>query len=363
MASTTQTEATDPLQTEFPILPTAPTKPPVDSARDPLPSEQWERRDLLDVDVLTPPEIAAVMETADAMREVLSRRVPKANTLQGRTVATVFHEASTRTRASFELAAKALSGDVVNLAASASSVAKGESLVDTVRTLEAMGVGAIVLRHPQSGAAVVAAAHSGVPVVNAGDGCHAHPTQALLDVYTMRARWRTDGGDPCGIAGKRIAIVGDVLHSRVARSDAWAFTALGARVVFCGPPTLAPNGLAEPYRRAGRDVSVVGDVNEALDGAHAVMALRLQRERHLQGLLPSVRSYVRGYRIDAERLRRAAPDALLMHPGPVNEGVEVTPDVAAGPRSVVQVQVRHGVAVRMAVLVLTMTGPVRETAA
>ena len=358
MASTTRA-TTRPREAERVPPAAVPNAPAAD--RD-LPADgPWRHRDLLDVDILTAGEIGTVMETADAMQEVLSRQIPKAPTLRGRTVATVFYEASTRTRASFEWAAKALSGDVVNLSASASSVAKGESLVDTVRTLEAMGAGAIVLRHPESGAAAMAAAYSGVPVVNAGDGRHAHPTQALLDVYTMRARWRTDGG--AGIAGKRIAIVGDVLHSRVARSNAWALTALGAQVVFCGPPTLAPAEFAEAYQRAGRAVAAVKDLEEALDGADAVMALRLQRERHLQGLLPSVRSYVRSYRIDAERFSRAAPDALLMHPGPINEGVEVTPEAAAGPQSVVQGQVQHGVAVRMAVLFLTMAGRAQEAGA
>ena len=314
----------------------------------------WRRRDLLDVDVLSADEIEIVMETADAMQEILSRQIPKAPTLRGRTVATIFYEASTRTRASFEWAVKALSGDVVNLAASTSSVTKGESLIDTVRTLQSMGAGAIVLRHPESGAAAVAARHANVPVINAGDGRHAHPTQALLDLYTMRAHWRGDERDP--IHGRKVAVVGDVLHSRVARSNAWALTAMGADVVFCGPPTLAPDEITEGFRHAGRTVTVVNDVDIALDGADAVIALRLQSERQIQGLLPSVRSYVRGYQIDAERLGRAKSDALLMHPGPINEGVEVTPEVAAGPRSVVQEQVQHGIAVRMAVLYLTMTG-------
>ncbi len=332
--------------------------PPAVSRDDVARDGAWTHRDLLDVDVLTAGEIGIVMETADAMQEVLSRQIPKAPTLRGRTVATVFYEASTRTRASFEWAAKALSGDVVNLAASSSSVAKGESLVDTVRTLEAMGAGAIVLRHPESGAAAVAASHSGVPVINAGDGRHAHPTQALLDVYTLRARWRT--AENAGIGGKRVAIVGDVVHSRVARSNAWVLTTLGAQVVFCGPPTLMSSELVEAFQRAGRDVEVIERLDEALDGADAVMALRLQRERHVQGLLPSVRSYVRSYRIDAERFGRAAPDAVLMHPGPINEGVEVTFELAAGPRSLVQGQVQHGVAVRMAVLFLTMAGRALE---
>ncbi len=314
----------------------------------------WRHRDLLDVDVLSADEIETVMETADAMQEILSRQIPKAPTLRGRTVATIFYEASTRTRASFEWAAKALSGDVVNLTASTSSITKGESLIDTVRTLQSMGAGAIVLRHPESGAAAVAARNADVPVINAGDGRHAHPTQALLDLYTMRAHWRE--GESDSIRGRKVAVVGDILHSRVARSNAWALTAMGADVVFCGPPTLAPDVIKEGFEHAGRKVEVVNDIDSAIDGADAVIVLRLQSERQTQGLLPSVRSYIRGYQIDAERLNRAKPNVLLMHPGPINEGVEVTPDVAAGPLSVVQEQVQHGIAVRMAILYLTMTG-------
>jgi aspartate carbamoyltransferase catalytic subunit len=314
----------------------------------------WRHRDLLDVDVLGIDELETVMDTADAMQEVLSRQIPKAPTLRGRTVATVFYEASTRTRASFEWAVKALSGDVVNLAAASSSVAKGESLVDTVRTLQSMGAGAIVLRHPQSGAAGLAARYADVPVINAGDGRHAHPTQALLDLYTMRAHWKESA---VGMESRKVAIVGDILHSRVARSNVWALTGMGVHVVLCGPAMLAPEELTESYRRSGRDVEITTDIDVALEDADAVIALRLQQERQTQGLLPSIRSYVRGYQIDEQRMDRAKPDAMLMHPGPINEGVEVTSSVAAGHRSVVQEQVQRGVAVRMAALFLTMVVP------
>ena len=340
---------------------------------------------------MSPEEIILVLETADAMREVLSRPMPKTPTLRGRTLVTLFYEASTRTRASFEWAGKALSADVINLTAQASSVTKGESLVDTVRTLQAMGASALVLRHPQSGAAHVAARHAAMPVINGGDGWHAHPTQALLDLYTLSRHWglsaaggidappsNPDVGLGSGvaasekksvaasekknavasekkIAGKRVAIVGDIAHSRVARSNIWGLTALGASVVLCGPPTLLPLELAEAYRRAGRTVDVTERLDEALDGADAVMALRLQRERQSQGLLSSVRAYVQGYQINVERLAHAAPDAILLHPGPVNEGIEVSAEVSVGHQSVIQEQVRNGVAVRMALLYLMMT--------
>ena len=332
---------------------------------------------------MSPEEIILVLETADAMREVLSRPMPKAPTLRGRTLVTLFYEASTRTRASFEWAGKALSADVINLTAQASSVTKGESLVDTVRTLQAMGANALVLRHPQSGAAHVAARHAAMPVINGGDGWHAHPTQALLDLYTLTRRWGLSDAEGIGgqrptsdreldtgvaasekksavaseknITGKRVAIVGDIAHSRVARSNIWGLTALGASVVLCGPPTLLPLELAEAYRRAGRTVDVAERLDEALDGADAVMALRLQHERQSQGLLSSVRAYVQGYQINAERLAHAAPDAILLHPGPVNEGIEVSSEVSAGQQSVIQEQVRNGVAVRMALLYLMMT--------
>jgi aspartate carbamoyltransferase catalytic subunit len=310
--------------------------------------EGWRHRHLLDLDVVSRDEIALALETADVMREVLSRQVPKAPTLRGRTIVTLFYEASTRTRASFEWAAKALSADVINITAQASSVTKGESLVDTTRTLAAMGTSAVVMRHPQSGAADVAAQHASMPIINGGDGWHAHPTQALLDLYTLRQQW--DGA----MEGRRVAIVGDIAHSRVARSNIWSLTAMGVSVVLCGPPTLLPTELGEAYRRAGREIQVTERVEEALEGADAVMALRLQRERQAQGLLSSIRAYAQRYQINAERLALARPDAVLLHPGPVNEGVEVSPDVADGHQSVIQEQVRNGVAVRMAILYLIL---------
>ena len=327
----------------------APQPPP---APVPAAGTAWTRKDLLDTDALSAAEIALVLETAEAMAEVRERPVGRVAALRGTTVVTLFYEHSTRTRASFELAAKALGADVVNLAASASSVEKGESLVDTVRTLEAIGADVLALRHPASGAAALAARHTAASVVNGGDGAHAHPTQALLDLYTMRRHL----GE---LAGRKVAIVGDVLHSRVARSNLWALRAAGAHVALCGPATLLPRTLAAPRARAedtgAGSCEVTSDLAEALADADVVMALRIQRERQEQGILPSLRDYVRQYQITEERLARARPHAIVMHPGPMNEGVEIAPEVAHGPRSVVEEQVAGGVAVRMAALYLLAT--------
>jgi aspartate carbamoyltransferase catalytic subunit len=302
----------------------------------------WRHRHLLDVDVLSPQELMLVLDTADAMREVLSREVPRVPTLRGTTVVNLFYEPSTRTRASFELAAKALGADVINIAVEQSSVRKGESLLDTVRTIEALGARVLVMRHWQSGAPYLVAGHTTMHVINAGDGWHAHPTQALLDLYTMRRHL----GE---LHGRKVVIVGDIAHSRVARSNLWALTALGAQVVLCGPPTLMPPGLREG---SWPSVEVSYNLDEAIEGADVVMALRLQRERMVAGLLPSLREYVRLYQVDEKRLRRASPTALLMHPGPVNEGIELAPEVVRCAQSVIDEQVTNGVAVRMAVLYL-----------
>lgn len=309
---------------------------------------RWRRKDLLDTDTLSRAEIDAIMETADGMAEIRSRPVGRVATLRGATVVTLFYEQSTRTRASFEVAAKALGADVVNLAASGSSVEKGESLIGTVRTLEAIGADVIVMRHPRSGAPYLAARHSSSSIVNGGDGMHAHPTQALLDLYTMR---RTFGD----MAGRTVAIIGDVLHSRVARSNAWTLTAMGARVVLCGPPTLLPATLANWGEDPGQ-IRITTDLDEALSGADVVMTLRLQKERQDRGLIASVREYARHYQVNEARLERAAPGVMVMHPGPINEGVEISPAVAHGARSVIEAQVTNGVAVRMAVLYLMASG-------
>jgi len=319
----------------------------------------WRRRHVLDLDDFSRAEIEAVMETTDAMREVLAREVPRVPALRGKTLVTLFYEASTRTRASFELAAKALGADVINIAASGSSVQKGESLYDTVRTLQAVGAQVLVMRHASSGAPYLVARHVQMNVINAGDGWHAHPTQGLLDLYTMRSHL----GD---LRDRRVVIVGDIAHSRVARSNLWGLTTVGAQVVVCAPPTLLPYGM-RPLRASADGgpaeeplalprVQVETDLDRAVEGADVVMALRLQLERMTSGLLPSLREYVRLYQVNEERLARARPGALVMHPGPMNEGIEISPAVARSLQSVIEEQVTNGVAVRMAVLYLLARG-------
>jgi aspartate carbamoyltransferase catalytic subunit len=319
---------------------------------------KWTRRHLLDVDELSPDEIELLMQTTDAMKEVLSRDVPRVPALRGRTIVTLFYEASTRTRASFELAGKALGADVINVAASGSSVEKGESLIDTVRTLQAVGADALIMRHGSSGAPYLVARHVQSSVINAGDGWHAHPTQALLDLYTMRAHL----GDPSAgsgqaLRGRKVVIVGDIAHSRVARSNIWALTTMGAEVTVCAPPTLLPAGMRPGQPRSEEPlamppVRVETDLDIAIQGADVVMALRLQKERMSHGLLPSTREYATLYQLTERRVAAAATGALVMHPGPMNEGVEIAPAVASSLQSVIEEQVTNGVAVRMAVLYL-----------
>ena len=318
----------------------------------------WRHRHLLDVDVLTEADHDLVMRTTDAMREVLTRPIARVPALRGQQVTILFYEASTRTRVSFEVAAKNLSADVVNIAAATSSVSKGESLVDTVRTVEALGARMLVMRHSVSGAPYLAAEIFGGSVLNGGDGWHAHPTQALLDLYTMRER--LPGGS---LTGRKVAILGDVLHSRVARSNIWTLTAAGADLWLCGPATLLRGFEAWASRgAAGRPFHVTSSVDAALRDADVVMALRIQRERMASGLLPSLREYAARYGLTRERLGLARPDALVMHPGPMNEGVEIAPDVAAGSQSVITDQVTNGVAVRMALLYLLAGTHVEDAA-
>ena len=287
------------------------------------------------------------------MAEIVAGRRDRPGTLRGVGVTTLFYEASTRTRVSFEVAAKLLGADVVNIAAGSSSVAKGESLLDTMRTLEALGARMLVIRHATSGAPYLVARHFGGSVLNAGDGRHAHPTQALLDLYTL---WRHFGAGRPGpfLAGRKIVILGDALHSRVARSNLWTLTAAGAEVWVCGPATLLDG--FEAWAAAGvggqRPFRVTTDLVAAVRDADAVMALRLQRERMAAGLLPSLAEYAARFGLTRERLALAAQGAVVLHPGPMNEGLEIAPDVANGPQSLVTEQVSNGIAVRMAVLEL-----------
>jgi len=321
------------------------------------PTAPWPHRHLLDVDELTAADLELVMLTADSMKEILGRAIPRVPTLRGTNVTILFYEASTRTRVSFEVAAKNLSADVVNIAAGTSSVAKGESLVDTVRTVEALGADMLVMRHGRSGAPYLAAQVFTGHVINGGDGWHAHPTQALLDLYTLRERLPGKK-----VAGKKIVILGDILHSRVARSNIWSLTTAGADVWICGPATLLRGFEAwAAAMPAGRRLTVTSDLRAALNGAHTVMALRLQQERMASGLLPSLREYSMRYGLTLETLDWARPDALVMHPGPMNEGVEIAPEVAELDRAVVTAQVANGVAVRMALLyLLAGSGPIEE---
>jgi aspartate carbamoyltransferase catalytic subunit len=281
---------------------------------------------------------------------VLTREVKKVPTLRGKTVVTLFYEPSTRTRASFELAAKNLSADTVSIDASKSSVVKGESLIDSLRTIQALGADIIVMRHSQSGAPYLAAQHINSSIINAGDGWHAHPSQALLDLYTI-----------CRHLGKldnlKIAIIGDIMHSRVARSNIWGMTTMGAKVVLCSPSTLLPRGLNDFIANCQLPkVSIENKIEPALENADVVMLLRLQMERQQSGLLPSLREYIQHYQLTTERLSLAKSNVLVMHPGPINEGIEISPEVAHGTQSVIEEQVTNGVAIRMALLYLIAGG-------
>lgn len=316
------------------------------------------RRHILDLDDFSRAEIELVLQNADAMREVLRRDIKKVPTLRGKSVITLFYEASTRTRVSFEQAGKILSADVINVSGSGSSVEKGESLYNTALTLQAMNADIIVMRHPHSGAPHFLARFLNAAVINAGDGMHAHPTQALLDLYTIRAhRGRIDG--------LKVVIVGDLLYSRVARSNLWGLTRMGASVTLCAPPTLIPpdflnNGLRSGINGAASNhpfgaMQVETDIERALQDADVVMALRLQTERQHAGHLPTLREYSRLYGITPQRLALAKPNALVMHPGPMNEGIEIAPEVAHGAQSVIEEQVTNGVAVRMALFYAAIT--------
>jgi aspartate carbamoyltransferase catalytic subunit len=302
----------------------------------------FPHRHLLGIEPLEAPDIQTILDTADGLKEILDRPIKKVPALRGKTIVNLFYEASTRTRSSFEVAERVLSADSLSIAAGTSSVSKGETLLDTAKNLEAMNPDMVIMRHASSGAPHFLARHCRFSVVNAGDGAHEHPTQALLDALTMRQKKGR-------LKGLRVAICGDILHSRVARSNLWLLSKMGASVVLCGPPTLVPPGIEAM-------APVTYRIDEAVEGADVVMMLRIQMERMSGAFFPTTREYHRYFGLTEERVRRAKKDVLVMHPGPMNRGVEIASEVADGPFSVILDQVTNGVAVRMAVLYLLLGG-------
>lgn len=302
---------------------------------------QWTHHNLLDIEQLSKEDILQVLETAKSFKEVSSRDVKKVPALRGKTVVMLFFEPSTRTRTSFELAAKRLSADTLSIAASASSLSKGETVLDTAKNIEAMNVDLIIVRHSSSGVPQILANNIGPSVVNAGDGCRAHPTQALLDLFTIQERKGS-------FENLKVSIVGDILHSRVARSNICGLLKMGAEVTVCGPTTLMPRGIEK------WGVKVSYDVDEVIKESDVLMLLRIQKERQEDKFLPSIREYAREFGVTEDRLKNAKKDLLIMHPGPTNRGVELSAEVADGARSVILDQVTNGVAVRMAVLYLVL---------
>lgn len=303
----------------------------------------FTRKDVLGLEDLTAEEISLILDTAESMKEVLKREIKKVPTLRGRSVVTLFYEPSTRTRTSFELAAKYLGADTTSIAVATSSVQKGESLRDTARTIEAMAADVIIIRHSAAGAPHQLARWVSSRVINAGDGAHEHPTQALLDLYTIREK-------KGGFRGLKVAILGDIAHSRVARSNIWGLTKLGAEVRVVGPATLMPPDIHN------LGVKVYYNWEEGLKDVDVINVLRIQLERQKKGLFPSIREYTRLYGLDEEKLQVASPDVLVLHPGPVNRGVEISAEVQDGHHAAINEQVTNGVAVRMALLYLLMTG-------
>ncbi len=299
----------------------------------------WTKKDLLGLEYLTKEEIELILDHAGSFKEVLSRPLRKVPTLRGKTVVNLFYEPSTRTRTSFELAAKRLSADVINMVKESSSIQKGETLIDTGRNLEALKIDIIVVRHNSSGAATMLSRAVDISVVNAGDGWHEHPTQALLDLFTLREKLGR-------IKGLNVSIIGDIAHSRVARSNIWALTKLGAKVTLCAPKKFIPAAIEE------LGVRVTNDVGEAIREADAINVLRMQFERDKAGVFPSRIEYFKTFGITEERLKNAKKNIVVMHPGPINRGVEMSAEVADGANSVILEQVTNGIAVRMAVLYL-----------
>ncbi|HEV7844387.1 MAG TPA: aspartate carbamoyltransferase catalytic subunit [Pyrinomonadaceae bacterium] len=309
-------------------------------------STNFTRKDLLGIRGLSPSEITHILDTAESFRDVSRREIKKVPTLRGRTVINLFFEPSTRTRTSFEIAAKRLSADSINISASSSSVTKGETLLDTARNLEAMAPDCIVIRHNCAGAPHQLARICRASIINAGDGSHEHPTQALLDALTIRERKGK-------LAGLKVAIIGDILHSRVARSNIHLLTQLGATVAVSGPGTLVPKDFGELVEKG---LKIERRIEDAIEGADVVMILRIQRERQTSAFFPSMREYAVHYGLHLNHLELAAPDAIVMHPGPMNRGIEISSDVADSARSLILDQVSNGVAVRMAILYLLAGG-------
>jgi aspartate carbamoyltransferase catalytic subunit len=299
----------------------------------------WQRKDLLGLEELSKEEIGLILSTAESFKEVSSREIKKVPALRGKTVVNLFYEPSTRTRVSFEVAAKRLSADVINIATETSSVKKGETLIDTGTNIQALKADIIVMRHNYSGAANMLARHLHISVVNAGDGWHEHPTQALLDIFTLKEKLGH-------IEGLNVSIVGDIAHSRVARSNIWGLTKLGAKVTVCAPKMLIPEGIERMGAR------VTDNIDEALRRADAINVLRMQFERDEKAAFPQQLEYFKNYGITKERLEKARKDIVVMHPGPINRGIEMSSDVADGQNSVILEQVTNGIAVRMAVLFL-----------
>ena len=301
----------------------------------------WTKHNLLGLHDLDKAEIELILETAKSFKEISQRDVKKVPTLRGKTVAMLFFEPSTRTRVSFELAAKRLSADIISIAPSNSSVSKGESILDTARNLEAMNVDMMVVRHSSSGVPKILAQALKASIINAGDGCRAHPTQALLDIFTIKEKLGR-------IEGLQVTIVGDILHSRVARSNIWGLTTLGAKVTVCGPSTLMPMGIEK------LGVKVSHDLEACIKESDALMVLRLQKERQQDKFFPSLREYIRKFGVNTERLKHAKKSLLVLHPGPTNRGLELSADVADGEHSVILEQVTNGIAIRMAILYLLL---------
>jgi len=304
-------------------------------------TQEWKRHNLLDLQDLSKAEIEMILETAKSFKEVSSREVKKVPALRGKTVVMLFFEPSTRTRTSFELAAKRLSADTINIAANSSSLSKGETILDTAKNIEAMNVDSIVVRHSSSGVPKMLANNLKASIINAGDGCRAHPTQALLDMFTIQ---ESKGR----IEGVNVGIVGDILHSRVARSNIWGLTKLGANVTVCGPATLMPPQVEK------LNVKVSYDVKEVIKTSDVLMLLRIQKERQKDKFLPSIREYAKEFGINCQKLKNAKKDILIMHPGPTNRGVELSAEVADSDYSVILNQVTNGVAIRMAILYLLL---------